>query len=410
MSFRILTVSEFLTGVNEALSGVPALVEGEVSGLSSRQQKWVFFSLKDDQGVVECFLPAWKLHHQIEDGMLVRVAGVPRIYERSGRFRIVVEQLQPAGEGSLRRAFELLQNKLDGEGLFATARKRSLPRFPERVAVIASSESAAWGDFRRILENRWGGVEVVLLDVRVQGPGAVSDIVEAFLTLENIQPVDGVILTRGGGSLEDLQAFNSEDVARAVFSSTAPVVVGVGHERDVTIADLVCDVRASTPSNAAELVVPDRRAVGATILASTDMLGHAIRATIQAHETVLRRFVSAGRRLTQSQLMTCERVHDRLASSMSEMIRGAEARRILYGDRCRKGAHALVQQRGTRLASLQRLLENLNPERMLARGFSISTVGGSVVRDAAALTHGDELTTRFHSGSATSTVTTVQKS
>ena len=393
---RVLSVSEFLSGVNDVLAGVPALVEGEISGYSVSQGKWAFFSLKDDASVVGCFMPVWKIRHVIEDGMAVRVAGVPRVYEKSGKFSIVVEALEPSGEGSLKRAFELLKQKLEREGLFAAERKRALPRFPETIGLIASAESAAYSDFLRILRNRWGNVRVLLADVPVQGDGAVEAIVRALWwfggtaqhAISNLksqiqhQQPELLVLTRGGGSLEDLQAFNSEDVARAIFASPIPVVVGVGHERDVTIADLVADVRASTPSNAAERVVPDRRDVTHEVAAMVEHSGMRIAMMLRERRTAMDRFLLRGGAFAHARR---SRV-DAQAAALAVRIRG------------------LAETCAASLATAERLMAGLNPERLLSRGYSMTTVHGRIVRDVASLAPGDTIETRFARGSATATV------
>ncbi|MFH1430269.1 MAG: exodeoxyribonuclease VII large subunit [Candidatus Uhrbacteria bacterium] len=411
---QVLSVTEFLSGINEVLSGVPALVEGEVSGYSVSQGKWAFFSLKDDESVVSCFMPAWKLKHEMEDGMLVRLAGVPRVYEKSGRFSINVEALEPSGEGSLKRAFELLCKKLETEGLFAPERKRELPRFPERIGLVASVDSAAYSDFIRILQNRWGGVEVLVQDVRVQGEDAVRDICEAIenfsqlVSLRGVQratrqsgtQADGIaalaslarndrvapdiiVLTRGGGSLEDLQAFNSEEVARAMYASAVPVVVGVGHERDVSIADLVADVRASTPSNAAERVVPDRRDVSNEVRSMVLRSANALDQRIRSRQHAMERFLAVGVAFIRGR-------HGQLRQACGSL--DLRLKRML--ERCRDHTNAAG-----------RLLESVNPQRVLLRGYSIATRGGRIVRSTSDLNVGDKIVSRFAHGSATSTVT-----
>ncbi len=386
---RPLTVTEFLAGINEVLAGVPALVEGELSGYSVSQGKWAFFSLKDDASVVGCFMPVWKLQHVIRDGMLVRVAGVSRVYEKSGKFSIVVEALELAGDGSLKRAFELLKTKLETEGLFSLERKRAIPRFPERIGLIASGSSAAYSDFLRILRNRWGGTSVLLADVPVQGVEAVPAIVEAFRWFSMQREIpDTLVLTRGGGSLEDLQAFNSEDIARAIFASSIPVVVGVGHERDVTIADLVADVRASTPSNAAERVVPDRRDVANELSAVIEHARMRLVMMCQEQRRSIDRFLLRGGAFAHARR---SRV-DAQAAAMATR------------------AHTLHQTCSHRLATAERLMANLNPSRLLERGYSMSTLRGKIVRDASTLASGDVLRTRFARGSATTVVKTLTSS
>ncbi|MDP3770722.1 MAG: exodeoxyribonuclease VII large subunit [bacterium] len=394
---RALSVSEFLKGTNDVLASVPALVEGELSGFALRQERWAFFSLKDEESVVECFMPAWKLRHEVADGMLVRVAGVPQVYAKSGRFRIVVEALEPVGEGSLKRAFELLKQKLEREGLFAPERKRELPRFPETIGLITSKESAAYTDFIRILRNRWGGVRVVVQDVAVQGERAVEEIVEAFRYWSNVngQPAstrvsgasgvrpDVLILIRGGGSLEDLQAFNSEDVARAIFASPIPAVVGVGHERDVSIADLVADVRASTPSNAAERVVPDRRDVANEIAAVMEQTTMRLGMLVRERRSVIDRFLLRGGAFAQRRRLWIDTRSTAMQARMA----------------------ALHEQLVARMEHAVRTTRNLNPVRLLERGYSMTRIRGTLVREARSVQHGDTLETTFSDGDVSSVVT-----
>lgn len=387
---RALTVTEFLHGVNEVLVGVPALVVGEMSGFAIRQERWAFFSLKDEESVVECFMPAWRLQHEVADGMLVRVAGVPGVYAKSGRFRITVERLEPEGEGSLKRAFELLKQKLEREGLFAPERKRVLPRFPETIGLITSMESAAYTDFMRILRNRWGGVTVVVQDVAVQGASAVREIVEAFrywgpasrTTRTRASPPEVLVLVRGGGSLEDLQAFNSEEVARAMFASPVPVIVGVGHERDVTIADLVADVRASTPSNAAERIVPDRRDVASAIEAMVSQPESQLRIALARCQAVIERFTARSATFAHARRARV----DACATAIAERL---NARR-------RALANALD--------AADRLIGSLNPRRLLDRGYSMTFRGARVVRAPGTLAVGDELRTVLAGGDVRSVV------
>ena len=256
-----LSVSEFISLVKMHLQTAigRVTVQGEVTGYKTAKETLVFFELKDKQSRVTCFLMKWQQNIPLEDGMEVKATGYPSMFQAAGRFHLRVEQLEPVGEGALQRAFELLKQRLETEGLFAIERKRVLPRFPQRLGLITSPDAAAYTDVLRILNNRWGGLEIVLTPVGVQGTEAIGQIVGAIAYQNQVIKPDVIILTRGGGSLEDLQAFNSEAVARAVFGSAIPIVCGVGHERDITIADLVADVRASTPSNAAERVVPNRQ-------------------------------------------------------------------------------------------------------------------------------------------------------
>lgn len=375
------SVAQFLEYLNTAFSAAVfpegAVIEGEVVEYRVSQGKWIWFKLKDDAATVDCFSTVWQLRAPLEDGMQVRVHGMPKVHQKSGKFSVNVDRVEMVGEGALRRAFELMKQKLEAEGLFAVERKRPLPRFPRRIGVIASRESAAYGDFLRILGNRWGGVEVLLAHVQVQGKSAVDDIVEAFRRF-NAEPdgVELVVLTRGGGSLEDLQAFNSEEVARAVYSSRVPVVVGVGHERDESLADYVADVRASTPSNAAERIVPDRADIERDLVAGVRHMTAAIDAVVAAR---VHRVDAASSRL-EFQL---RRRMDAFARLTERLTRAAEQRIRAVGDR---------------LDAHERLLRGLDPKRLLAQGYAIVRAGGKVVKDAAALRRGDRIAATLHKG------------
>lgn len=388
---RIFSVSEFVAEINAIIATDLYVIEGEVSDFRVSQGKWVFFDLKDEkkESKVGCFLSVWRLKVQIEDGMRVRVIGYPRVHEKSGQFRVNVETVEPVGEGALKRAFELLKKKLAAEGLFALERKRPLPRFPARIGLIASRESAAYTDFMRILGNRWGGVEVCLAHVQVQGERAVFEIVEAIKncqpTTHNLKPktynLQALVLIRGGGSLEDLAAFNSEEVARAIFGSKIPVVVGVGHERDETIADYVADVRASTPSNAAERVVPDRREVGSEI----EFMAEQMERTL-SHSIVRRCHAVA------SALQTIE------AHVLSAVHRGRELFQR-FGHAIEQVRVAIAHKR-SEIESVARLLAGLDPKRLLARGYSIvRNKAGHVIKDAAAVDIGEEIGVQLGRGS-----------
>jgi exodeoxyribonuclease VII large subunit len=378
---NVFSVTQFIEFVNAALSAAVfpegVAVEGEVSAYRVSQGKWVWFDLKDKQAVISCFATVWQLRTPLEDGMQVRVFGSPRVYPKSGRFSISVERVEPIGEGALRRAFELLKKKLTDEGLFAPERKRRLPPFPRRLGLIASSESAAFGDFMRILGDRWGGLEIDLVDVAVQGKDAVRQIVAAFDHF-NRHPgsADVLVLTRGGGSLEDLQAFNTEDVVRAIFGSRIPVVVGVGHERDATLADLAADVRAATPTNAAEIVVPDRRQTAAAVEAGAERMFAALRARLAARSETL------------------ARLSMRIDAGASRVI-------VAFDDILRRLFTAAGRMTGRLAGDLEakeRLLGGLDPRRLLARGFALVSKGGRIIKDAAQVDIGEKLDVQLHRG------------
>ncbi len=380
---KIFSVSEFIGEIN-ALLAFPVAVEGEVSGFGVSQGKWVYFSLKDEkeEAIAPCFMVAWNLKTPIEDGMRVRVYGSPRVYPKSGKFSISVDRVEPVGEGALKRAFDLLKAKLESEGLFALERKRALPRFPERIGVVASRESAAFGDFIRILNNRWSGAVVHLCHVQVQGDGASAQIANAikYFSTPDAPSVDVIAIMRGGGSLEDLQAFNSEEVARAIFASRIPTVVGVGHERDESIADYVADVRASTPSNAAERIVPSR----------VDILGQ-IEANVSHVENSFLALLSDHQHRIMASVATIMRVFTRQSDHYLNLVSIIKLQLGRFGER-------LVHYKGA-VDLLSRTVVNLNPERLLSRGYAIVRSAGKVVKDSASLTKGQRLDIRLGKGS-----------
>ncbi|HET7630253.1 MAG TPA: exodeoxyribonuclease VII large subunit, partial [Candidatus Saccharimonadales bacterium] len=227
-----LSVSDFVALHNQILEyALPEVtIVGELTNFRVSKNRWIYFDLKDETASVRFFGTVYQLSGPLEDGMLLRVRGTPRLHPLYG-FSVTVSSLQPAGEGSLLKAFDLLQAKLTAEGLFDPARKRSLPYPPERIGLITSSESAAYADFMKIIGARWSGLEIVLADVQVQGEAAIAQLVAAVEMFNQLaQPPEVLIVTRGGGSAEDLQAFSSEQVTRAVAASRIPTLVAVGHE------------------------------------------------------------------------------------------------------------------------------------------------------------------------------------
>lgn len=383
----IFTVSQANDYLNTVLGEYELVVEGEISGFNVNQGRLVFFDLKDEQSVLACFMMVHNLRLPLEDGMKVRITGVPGLYKKSGRFRLMVSNIELVGEGALKRVFELLKAKLQKDGFFAPERKRSLPKFPERIGLITSREAAAYTDFIRILNNRWGGAEINFFHVQVQGASAIFNIVQAFEYF-NSHPemADVLVLTRGGGSLEDLQAFNSEEVARAVFASKIPVVCGVGHERDESLADYVADVRAATPSNAAELVVPDRREMARQIETLADIV-----------ENIIRRMITD----LQHEI---DYVLTKIAGNVDSRIQHAEHtvhRLTLAGE----VITARVREQLSAVDFAARTLKSLNPLTLLARGYSIVFKQGRVVQKASALKAGEEIKVRLGEGEVWSRVT-----
>lgn len=387
-----LSVTQANDYLNTVLGEHELMVEGEVGGFNVNQGRLVFFDLKDEQSVLACFMMAYSLRLPLEDGMKVKITGTPGLYKKNGRFRLMVSQVELVGEGALKRAFELTKAKLQAEGLFVLERKRSLPRFPEKIGLITSREAAAYTDFLRILNNRWSGVTINFYHAQVQGASARPNIVQAFQYFnEHPELADVVVLTRGGGSLEDLQAFNSEEVARAVFGSKIPVVCGVGHERDESLADFVADVRAATPSNAAELVVPDRREIVNTI------------ETIeQAQEDLIRRLVATKQQQVDHDLTKIVNVIDGKLQHAGHVFQ----RLILVSNTLL----AAIREQFTAVDFAVRTLTSLNPLTLLRRGYSIVFKDGKIIQHARALRTGDGLKVRLSDGEVWTKVTGTSES
>ena len=329
----LLSVSDFVALTNQTLEyALPNVgVEGEVAEFKISQGKWVYFKLKDDDSAVDCFMTLWQLRVPIENGMKVVVQGSPKL-TKWGRFSLTVKSIRPSGEGAIKKSFELLRAKLDAEGLFAPERKRPLPRVPKHVAVISSTEAAGYADFVKILNDRWGGLRVDVAHVQVQGEAAPDQIIRAFNYLNEREELPEVIvLIRGGGSTDDLAAFNDEQLVRTIAASRVPTLVGVGHEVDESLADLAADVRAATPSNAAQLLVPDRRDVIRAVRSQTVSLLPLIMRTIE---------------------QASQRVRDQLSEALDHI-----------DDR--------LEILNESLLSRQSVLAQLNPQTVLARGYAL---------------------------------------
>jgi exodeoxyribonuclease VII large subunit len=272
------SVSQAIAVINQTLDyAYPTItVEGEIASFKVNQNKYVFFDIKDQSGTLGCFMSVFQLRTQLEDGMKVRVTANPKLTPW-GKFSLTVRDVQPVGEGSLKRAFELLKTKLEKEGLFAAERKRLLPSMPSRIGVISSATAAGYGDFVKILSERWGGVELVVAHTQVQGLEAPKQIVRALGYFNQMaEPVDVIAIIRGGGSADDLSSFNDEPLVRAIASSRIPTIVGVGHEVDISLADMAADVRAATPSNAAQILVPDRHEIHRSVKQSVESMSGAL--------------------------------------------------------------------------------------------------------------------------------------
>lgn len=339
-----LSVSDFLAYASQVLEGAfPVLtVEGEVASMAVRQGKFVFFDLKDETGSVSCFMMVWQLRVALEDGMQVAVQAVPKLTAR-GKFSLTVQQVRPVGQGSIKKNFELLRQRLSAEGLFAPERKRPVPEWPEHIAVVSSPQAAGYADFMTIIGQRWGGMQVDVYAVPVQGAGAADRIIRAIERCNRQAAVPQVLaIVRGGGSADDLQVFNDEALVRAIAASRVPTVVGVGHDTDETLADLAADVRAVTPTNAAQLITPDATAVRTRLAEQLQSMKRTIIATADDEQVA---------------------VQHQLAEARVKLVRRQQV---------------LEQQ----CAALQARLRLYNPAATLARGYALvrgqATVGQTI--------------------------------
>jgi exodeoxyribonuclease VII large subunit len=288
----ILSVSDFVAYANQTLEyAYPSvIITGELANFRVSKNKWVYFDLKDEQASLRFFGTVYNLRGPLEDGMLLKVRGMPRLHAQYG-FSITIQQIELVGEGTIRRASELLMAKLASEGLFDSSRKRTLPYPPATIGLITSTESAAYADFTKIINARWGGIEITVNDVQVQGVNAPPQIVQAVNRFnQQPEPPEVLVIIRGGGSAEDLQAFSEESVVRAVAASRIPTLVAIGHEIDTSLAELAADVRASTPSNAAELMVPDKTHMLAVLSGYQQTLQQALRGPIERQTQILERY------------------------------------------------------------------------------------------------------------------------
>lgn len=415
MEKRILTVAGYLELINDTLNLIPSrelVIVGEISDHRVSQGKWINFDLKDEEAEakISCFATVFKVTTPLESGMKVQVVGYPKVYERFGKFSLNVEAVELVGEGALARAYALLKKKLETEGLFDATRKRELPKFPRKIGLITSREAAAYGDFLRILNNRWGGVDVVHTPVHVQGKNAVPEILQAFEMFEALaedERPDVLVITRGGGSLEDLHAFNDEQVARAVFSSSIPVVCGVGHERDESLCDFVADVRASTPSNAAERVVPDRKDVLRGITLSTDRMEDILEMAIDRRARSVDHAVSVLDRYIESKVHDLKITIQRFGHAFERFRLSLVSTRQYIERNQQVVMQSFVtafQSKKQAVKSLVRLFESFDVTRTLERGFSIVRSGDKIVRDAKQLATGDALSIQLAHGEIDATV------
>ena len=440
---RVYTVSELTAGIKGTLEGMfPAVwVEGEISNLRVPSSGHAYFTLKDEGAQLSAVLfrgRGRRVRFEPEDGMHVLAFGGLDVYAARGQYQLVVELMEPQGLGALQLAFEQLKRKLEAEGLFDDGRKRKLPVYPRVIGIVTSPTGAAIRDMLNIIGRRFGDLRILIAPVRVQGDDAPAEIVQALVNLQEMTELDVIVVGRGGGSIEDLWAFNDETVARAIVACRVPVISAVGHETDFTIADFVADLRAPTPSGAAELVVREKLAVIERLVDLYARLKQAMTADVTAQRERLQ-FLARRRVLTdparalrdlyrrlddlQGRLRLGLRagqrqIRHRLALLTQALSARNPAARIsadvaLLGQlrgRLVSGAAHGVQASRARFATSVGRLESLSPLAVLSRGYSVTRLpSGALVRSAAQARAGDLLEILLHQGALGARVTEVRE-
>jgi len=387
-----LTVSELTRRIKFVLESSfdVVLVQGEISNIRQPTSGHYYFTLKDEESQLQAVL--WRsrvanLFFTPRDGMKVTVRGRITVYEVRGQYQLEVIEILPAGKGELQIAFEQLKAKLFAEGLFDPAHKKPLPPFPERIGVVTSITGAAFRDIVSVLRRRFPALEVIIRHVPVQGEGAAEEIVRAIEEFNAWGQVDVLIVGRGGGSIEDLWAFNEEIVARAIYDSKLPIVSAVGHEIDFTIADFVADVRAPTPSAAAEIIIRSR-----------EEFLELLRQSVYTMNDFVTEKIQSGRK----------EVETILGSYAFNQPRDLLQNRMQYTDdllrRLGQGMNVLLERRRLGAISLSRQLSHLSPDNVLQRGYAMVRLDGEIIPEASLLSKGNLIEIQFRDGFVDSTV------
>ena len=425
---RIFSVRELNFAAKQLIeSGLPLLwVRGEISNFVCAASGHWYFSLKDEQAQVRCVMFRHKsqyLDWQPKNGAQVEVLALPSLYEARGEFQLTLEQMRPAGMGALYEAFERLKKKLEVEGLFAESRKRPLPLFPTQIGIVTSPQAAALRDVLTTLAKRMPGLPLVLYPTPVQGAGSAQKIADAIALANKRKECEVLILCRGGGSIEDLWSFNEEIVARAIAASAIPIVCGVGHETDFTIADFVADQRAATPTAAAQAAVPERQEL---LQRLQQIEQHMKRSTVRQLERAMQQLDYLQRRLVHpaqrahQQLQHLGQLQQRLQTALTHTMQNnnwrwqalqqrlratrpdwakLENRQIELGRRWQELMHHALERYDHRLVAAQQHLQHLDPQQVLARGYSmVRNEQGAVVVDSASLALGAPLQVTFARG------------
>ena len=440
---HIWTVSELTARIKEVLEAqFPAFwVEGEISNFRTSSAGHAYFTLKDETAQLKAVLFKGKgrrIRFEPEDGLQVLAFGGLDLYAPRGEYQLVVELLEPKGLGALQLAFEQLKAKLAAEGLFDPERKRPLPRFPRKIGVVTSPGGAAVRDILQIIARRFADLHIVIAPVRVQGDEAPGEIVEALHDLNRLGDLDVIIVARGGGSLEDLWAFNDESVARAIAASKVPVISAVGHETDVTIADFVADLRAPTPSGAAELVVEEKETVTLGLVGLYDRLTRSARQRVLRHRERVellarRRVLMDPARPVRDLARRLDELTARLAAGLVGARREARHRALLatnsllsrtplarisggvqlldqVGGRLHSAMEHSAERARHRLGTVVGQLASLSPLGVLRRGYSLTRLpSGEIVRSSRQVEPGRDVLVLLHEGTLGARVTEVRE-
>lgn len=395
-----ITVSQLNTYVKSLIENDPRLtfinVSGEISNFKNHFSSghW-YFTLKDQNASVRCVMfrsAASRVRFEVKDGLAVTLKGRVSLYEKDGQYQFYAEEMHPVGEGDLALAFKQVKEKLEREGLFNPESKRQLVKYPKRIAVVTSDTGAAVKDILNITATRYPACEIVMCPVLVQGDMAARDMIKTLDRVYALDGIDAIIIGRGGGSAEDLHCFNDEALARKIYESPFPVISAVGHETDFTICDFVADVRASTPSHAAELAVPDRADLQSRVDSLSNLLKNKVLFKYNSYSTKL------GTLQTQVSPAKYERI---LQSKQLELDRLAD--KIANGINCR------LQNAQNNAAQLASRIDALSPLKVMARGFSVITKNGSCVSSVNDLKTGDSVTATLNDGSVDCLITSTNK-
>ncbi len=419
----VYSVTRLNNEIKDLLDAVPGyrnlLVQGEISNYKAHSSGHHYMTLKDEGASINAVMfrsDAMRLKFRLENGMKVIVRARVSSFPRTGQVQLYISEVIPDGAGALNLAFEQLKSKLQAEGLFDLVHKKPIPTCPQRIALVTSPTGAAVRDMIRILGRRWPLAKVTLYPAQVQGQGAAESIAQAVMLANAIGEADVILCGRGGGSMENLWAFNEEVVARAIYDSDIPVISAVGHEPDVTIADFVADLRAPTPSGAAELAVPDRAEYALSVRTLDTRLRTAAHKQLQIRR---QRLTTLQERLElrtpanyiAEKRLLLDQMADRLCAALPARLTREEQKLAVLRQRLLSAGQGGLHKRRLRFAQTVATLDAISPLRVLARGYAVATKGkrGAVVTDAAALKEGDTLHIRFAKGAADCRVTDTEE-